>query len=629
MKLRKITLALALIFCALAFADNFVIITFSDGTTTKKKVDPSTETLSFGEAMKSLIFSDGTEYSFSNIDHISFAYENENIPSNTIVVTWNESEAPTIEGSASGVTAEINEGNVTLTNTNTDTEYTYVLSGSSTAGSFTLVAEYKSTIKLNGVNLKSNLEEALNIKCGKRINLELVEGTTNTLEDCTTDNGQKGALYCKGHLEVSGTGTLNLTGNIKHGLSTKEYCQIKKSAGTINVIKAVNDGIHAGQYFKMSGGEVNISGVGGDGIQAEITDDPEDEDNGRMIIKGGKINVRVTSDDVEGLKADSLITISAGEITVNTSGKGSKGIKTDGDIVIGDENTMTGPTLTVSTTGGAYDDGTGTGGGGGGGWPPGGGGGGGGWGQDAGSGSKAIKCDGSYYQYGGDIYISTTGEEAEGIESKKNTANAMNFNGGNLYMKVKDDCINSAGQINFNGANVICYSTGNDAIDSNYGKNGAITITAGVVISFTTKGSPEMGIDADNMKYVKVSGGTLITGGGLQGGGSATTIGSGSTHYKAWSSNISYTAGQYYSVVCGDNIITWLQPCSLSSSYNVYASDQFTSSTTHYIYKGTTVPTSSEANYDFRNASDGEVKTMIWIKSNITSGTSVASFKPN
>ena len=81
------------------------------------------------------------------------------------------------------------------------------------------------------------------------MSLILAEETVNTLTDAPEDYGQKATLYCKGHLEIEGGGELNLTANVNHAISTKEYCQIKKDAGTINILRAANDGIHAKQYF--------------------------------------------------------------------------------------------------------------------------------------------------------------------------------------------------------------------------------------------------------------------------------------------------------------------------------------------------------------------------------------------
>lgn len=634
MKLRNIILISVLAAVTFALAEDFVILHFKLGSEEKIEICEGDEII-FEDSVLTL---HGTDYAYDSIDYVDFIFEETQIveaKSDTISVVWNGSEAPTITCTADGVSAEIANGNVTMTNTNTDTEYTYVLSGQSNNGSFTLVSDYKSTVVLNGLSLQSIQEEALHLKCGKRVALVVNEGTTNTLADAKTDNGQKGAIYCKGHLELSGAGVLNLTGNIKHALSSKEYMLIKKTFGTLNITSAEKDGIHAGQYFQMNGGHVTIKGVKGDGIQAEVTDDNTDEDNGQLIIKGGVLDITCAADTVKALKCDSLMTLKGGTISLRCTGAGSKGIKTDTDLIVGDKETNEGPTLTVVTTGsrlgGTSGGTTGPGGGGnrpgGGGWGGGGGWPGGGGGESSGgSSAKGIKCDGTYTQYGGDIYVETGADGAEGIESKQKSSNSMNFAGGNIFLKTYDDCINSAGSIRFTGARVICYSTGNDAIDSNYGQSGSIYVTDGVVISFSQRGGAEMGIDADAMNRIVVSGGYLITGGGSQ-GGMSSSLGSGSTHYKVWSSSLSYKANTYYSVVVsGKNVLTWLQPAAVSSSFNAYAGSGFTSTVT--IYSGSSAPTDGTP-YEFHSSANTASSPMLWVPGNITSGTSFTSFTPN
>lgn len=291
-------------------SDGRFVVTYADGTTESFGIDEITD-MTFGDKD----FTDPVDPTPSD-------------DPNVITITWNGAETPEIVCSAPGVTANVDGGNVFVTNTNTDTEYTYILRGQSDNGSLTLTADYKSTIQLDGLSLKSSLEEALNIKCGKRIALVVADGTTNTLADATTDNGQKGALYCKGHLEVEGGGTLNLTGNVKHALSTKEYLQLKKKfTGQLNVLAAASDGIHAGQYFQMNAGNVVIKNVKGDGIQAEMTSNTEDEQNGEIIVKGGTLDVTTTATDVAALKSDALMTIEGGTFKLTTSGAGDKALK--------------------------------------------------------------------------------------------------------------------------------------------------------------------------------------------------------------------------------------------------------------------------------------------------------------
>ena len=215
--------------------------------------------------------------------------------------------------------------------------------------------------------------------------------------------------------------------------------------------------------------------------------------------------------------------------------------------------------------------------------------------------------------------MKTTGTEAEGIEAKANSTTAMNFNGGTAFLDVYDDCINSAGQINFNGTDVICFSTGNDAIDSNYGRTGAVTVSGGTVITFSQRGGSECGIDCDNMSYVVVSGGTVVAGGGSQGGGgSSSSLSAATVASRCWSSSLSYTQGSYYSIAYSDgNILTWKMPCTVNSSYNIFATDA--------VSKGITCTLSQHADAPLAEGTafmqPSGASTMLWKGNGGTTGT--------
>jgi len=291
---------------------------------------------------------------------------------------------------ADSVTVTVDGGDVTVDNACTTEEYVTVLTGTCSDGSFTYNGTYKTTIVLNGVTLTNSDGAAIDIQDGKRIALELAEGTTNTLEDGS--GSQKAALYCKGHMEISKGGSLYVTGNTKHAISSKEYLLVKKTVGTIKVLGAVNDGIHAGQYFKMNGGTVNVSAVGGDGIQAEAKEEG-DEYDGQMMINGGTITIKVDSTSVAALKCDSLLTIADGDISITTNGDSDKGIKTNGDVDI------SGGTITLTIAGGSYtvealSDGT----------------------YDA-SYTTGIKADGDISISGGDLTITNVADGGKGISA--------------------------------------------------------------------------------------------------------------------------------------------------------------------------------------------------------------------
>lgn len=245
---------------------------------------------------------------------------------------------------------------VVLTSTNTTKELYYAITGSSSDGSLTITGTYKLSVMLNGVDLTSNKGAAINIQCGKRINLIMEDGTTNTLVDYAGGE-QKACLYTKGHLEIEGNGTLNVTGNGNHAIASKEYLQVKKSVKAINIVKAANDAIHVGQFFQMNGGELTIDeNTVNDGIQVEYkTDDDdniveEEENTGGVIIKGGTLNITLANaEDAKGIKAEGDVNISGGTLNIKATSNGSRGIQTDGDMIISEEDNTT--NITIEATG--------------------------------------------------------------------------------------------------------------------------------------------------------------------------------------------------------------------------------------------------------------------------------------
>lgn len=276
-----------------------------------------------------------------------------------VTIAYNGTSATvTIPSFISGVTCSSGtSADVVLTSTNTKDEITYKVSGTSTNGSLVINGEYKMTVELNGVSLTSQKGGAIDIKCGKRIAFVMAEGSTNTLVDAA-NGSQKACLYSKGHIELSGAGTLNVTGNANHAIATKEYFQVKKSVKAINIEKAANDAIHVGQYFQMNGGELNITKTtANDGIQVDYKTDDfgkiiEDEDNtGEVLIKGGTLNITIdANEDSKGIKTEGDIIISGGTFNINANSNGSRGMQADGDMVINEDDNTT--NITINAAGG-------------------------------------------------------------------------------------------------------------------------------------------------------------------------------------------------------------------------------------------------------------------------------------
>lgn len=295
---------------------------------------------------------EGQTYQTSQVDSITFVH--------IITVTWDGAQANVEKGNVLGVDCSIEGADVVITSTNIHNELEFVLQGASTNGSLTYNGTYKCKFYLNGLNLASQKGAALDILCGKRIDLILNEGTDNVLADAPNGT-QKAAFYCKGHLEVEGGGSLTVTGKARHGICTKEYLEIKKSTGSITVNGAESDGIHVGQYFLMKGGTVTVSGQKGDGIQTEIltldddvTPNPDKEFNGQIFIHGGTLNVTVATDDKKGIKSADKMTVTGGTFTILASGKGSKGISVARHLLINEDDNTT--VIQIRATGGVYED---------------------------------------------------------------------------------------------------------------------------------------------------------------------------------------------------------------------------------------------------------------------------------
>lgn len=283
----------------------------------------------------------------------------------TVYIKWSGTTA-TVEVNeklTADITYTVNGADVVVTNNNTTNEFLFVLSGASTDGSFTYNGTFKTSFRFNGLELTSAKGGAVDVQCGKRIKLELVDGTTNSFADAA-EGEQKAAFNCQGHLEVSGGGSLSIAGNFRHGLRTKEYLYLGSTVGSIAVTAAAADAIHCGEFFMMDGGEVTISGMSGDGLQVETDPGSEEELNGQFIMNAGTINLTMAAQDTKGIRLDidSLnkftpeMKILGGAINVNltSTALGAKAIASDGNITIGSSTTS--PTVDVTVAAGTYTD---------------------------------------------------------------------------------------------------------------------------------------------------------------------------------------------------------------------------------------------------------------------------------
>ena len=231
-------------------------------------------------------------------------------------------------------------------------EVRYTLTGKSEDGSFFMDGEYKARVELQNLDLTNADGAAIDIANGKRIDIVLPTGTTTRLAD-GAGGLHKACFFVNGHPEFGGGGTLYLTGNSKHAFASDEYTRIKHTFGKLKVVKAVGDGLHIEQYFLQQGGMIDVQNTQGDCVDVSVTKNPADLNNGQVFIEAGKMKLMVMADDTKGLKCDSAMTISGGDIEAGVAGLGTKGLSVGGNLLI-QQKTATPTNIRMVVTGSTY-----------------------------------------------------------------------------------------------------------------------------------------------------------------------------------------------------------------------------------------------------------------------------------
>ena len=457
-----------------------------------------------------------------------------------------------------------------------------------------------------------------------------LDGTTYTATDDHEDE-DTGNIYIDG-----GTLVITTTAAGAKGLKADSIAYVNNGTLTINASGSVDTsdssdpsyvaGISAGKFVQNGGTiKMTIKGTAGRGVKAYDIE----TNGGELTINNSAAPATISSDvkGAKGLKALNMA-LNAGTISITMSGNASKAIR------CGDG------TQSTSSGGGGGWQAPGGGGGPGGGGPGGGGGGMGGsttWsnvtgsytqGKSDGTGptltvtqtgsanssssAKGIKAICAVTIYGGETTVTTSTSGAEGLESKT----SIDIQGGKHYLKCYDDCINSAGKIYFNGGVTVCYSTGNDAVDSNAGTTGAITIGNGSVLAYMTKGDPDEAFDCDNNNYIQITGTGIAIGAGGKQSSTTGTISNAKQGYS-FPGNVKFTANAYNTLAdaSGNNLVTFQLPVTISSSCTFITATGMKSGSTY------TIKSSSSAPSDATTAWHG-----LYLGSSATGSTSVTSF---
>ena len=198
---------------------------------------------------------------------------------------------------------------------------TYILSGELN-GSIIVDSQGDVKLILDGVNINATNFAAIYIKSANMCTISLADGSDNYLSDGETytqidDNNVDGVIYSKDDLVLTGSGSLTIDGNYKHGIVSKDDLTIE--SGIYNV--TVNStGVVGKDHLTINGGTINVTS-GKDSLKSN---NDENEDLGIITINGGDININ-SGDDA--ITAYTSLIINDGNININKSYEGLESAK--------------------------------------------------------------------------------------------------------------------------------------------------------------------------------------------------------------------------------------------------------------------------------------------------------------
>lgn len=421
------------------------------------------------------------------------------------------------------ISVEVNHADVTITSTG-KCPLICMATGSSNDGRLVVSSDTTCTLVFSNLNLASQKASAISLPQKHKTKIVLSDGTTNILSDATTyltdsTDASNGCLYAKGSLTFTGSGTLGITGNNRHAISSGKNISIVD--GHLIIYNTMKDGLHCDKLrmddgivglhlatdaskgikckedFTMTGGRIM-----GDAKGNLVIKDGETsycsllKSDGTFLMEGGEITLRHQGNggrciSVEGnmamtggtmslecrgdggcyltadndsdyytpkcITVDSITRIERGSLSLLAMGNGGKGIACSDTLIIGRQGDgfMPEDSLSINV-------------------------------ETRGTAlvdnvdedfrkgcPKAIKGENDIYAYSGNLRIKTHGQGGEGIEAK----GSLRAYTSTIIADCYDDGINTGKRCYIDGAHIYCLSHNNDGIDS----NGKISILNGIV----------------------------------------------------------------------------------------------------------------------------------------------------
>lgn len=401
-----------------------------------------------------------------------------------ITLADNASSAETYaHESASGVSISGND--VTITQAGT-----YVLKGSLTDGCVfvNIDKEEKCQLVLNGASISNSDGPCVYVMAANKTFITLADGTQNTLVDgadyvLDEEEEPTATIFSKDDLTLNGTGALNITGNYRHAVRSKDDLVI---TGGTYVISAVEDALNGKDCLKICGGTFDIT-CGEDALKS--TNDSE-EGRGFVAIDGGDFTISAGDDAVH---AETLMRITSGTVNVLMCYEGYEGtvVRIDG----GSTSIISSDDGINAASGSSLEGGMPMGGGGRVGGPGAGAGAGGASGSGAGAAAPGDSDAGVPGDTAGASEAAGAGDDAdagavpgvsEGTSAGASTCKVV-VTGGTTYVSAGGDGVDSNGSVEVSGGVLMVEGPTSNA-DSFFDYDSSATITGGTVLMVGSAG---------------------------------------------------------------------------------------------------------------------------------------------
>ena len=223
-----------------------------------------------------------------------------------------------LDGSGASVTGEGTTADGSTVTISADG--TYVVSGTLADGQVVVNLpgdDDKAQIVLDGVTIHNEDGPAIQIDQADKVFLTLADGSTNVLSDGASyalaegEDEPYAALYSKDDLTINGSGVLEVTGNYRHAIASKDDTVI--AGGTI-VITSVEDAVRGNDAIKIGGGNITVN-AGDDAFHSEylfyIADGTVDVEScvegyeaEKIFVHGGETSIVASDDGVNASAAE-------------------------------------------------------------------------------------------------------------------------------------------------------------------------------------------------------------------------------------------------------------------------------------------------------------------------------------